>query len=1070
MKKTLLTAIFCLKLLLLQAQSEVPLTGTVLDAQTKSPLPGALVKGMNSERFALTDAQGNFRLNLPSGESMLQVSFIGYRTLELPVGSDTGSLSEPILLIQEDIDLTEVEVFSTGFEDLPKERATGSFVQVNEALLNRRISTGILDRLEDITPGLIFNRNQQGRSGDISIRGRNTVFSNASPLIIVDNFPYDGPIENINPNDVESITVLRDAAAASIWGARAGNGVIVITTKKGRTGAALHVTLMANTTVEELFDPFYLPRMSSGDFIGVERLLFDKGFYIGQEESFTQTPLTPAVETLIAQRDGMLSSGEADNILAAYGREDIRNDFRNHYYQNSLLQQYALNIRGGGNQTAHHLGLGWDDNRLRLVDNRNSRFSLNLGQQWNLLNDRLEMEIGAYWVANTQSTGTEDPQNINFYGTTPMYPYARFTDNQGRPIAVIHGYRNSFIADAAEQGLLDWRLIPLDEIGRSPQTQRQNDLRLNTRISYKIADGLKASMLYQYWENTTQTSQDFSQESYYARNMVNRFTQLTQNGTLTRPVPIGGILDSGTSASSSHNLRGQLNYEKTFGTDHSISILGGGEIKSLQSVSRSRRAYGYNVRTEIGAPVDYVSLLPQFYSSFFQSQIPFLDGNGRFADRFVSVFANGSYTYKSKYILSGSFRRDASNLVGVSTNQKGVPLWSTGASWLISEEGFYGLEFLPFMKVRATYGYNGNIDRTVTALTTAFVVTTNPFTGFPYSQISNPPNPALRWEKIAITNLALDLENRKGTLALTLEGYIKKGTDLLGNIPYPPSSGITQYKGNTATTLTRGFDLSLTHRAPIGKTLKMTNVWFHSFVNEKVTEYLIDAPIQSYLRDGAGTVNTLPVPLEGRPLFAIYSLPFLGLDPENGNPIGLLNGNPSTDYLAILSEATPESLTFHGSARPVHFGALRNDFTWNGWSLSFNIAYRLGYYYRRNSINYERLLRADGGHGDFGLRWQNPGDELTTSVPSIPENNNPNRDNFYLFSEVLVEKGDHIRWQDLRVSYTISPKDSFFKNAEIFTYANNLGIIWKASKDPLDPDFRTVRPLTTLTFGLRMEF
>jgi hypothetical protein len=154
----------------------------------------------------------------------------------------------------------------------------------------------------------------------------------------------------------------------------------------------------------------------------------------------------------------------------------------------------------------------------------------------------------------------------------------------------------------------------------------------------------------------------------------------------------------------------------------------------------------------------------------------------------------------------------------------------------------------------------------------------------------------------------------------------------------------------------------------------------------------------------------------------------------------------------------------------VHFGALRNDFTFKGWSLSFNIAYRMGYYYRRNSINYERVLRAEGGHGDFGLRWQNPGDELTTYIPSIPAGNNPNRDSFFLFSDVLVEKGDHIRWQDLRLSYSLVPKNSFFKNAEIFTYANNLGIVWKASKDPLDPDFRTVRPLTTLTLGLRMEF
>jgi TonB-linked SusC/RagA family outer membrane protein len=1048
------------------AQTGATLRGTVLDAADGTPLIGAMVAMADSSAFTLTDADGRFVLKTTPGGKSLLVRYIGYITKEVPIVS--GELE--IALEPDPLALREVEVLSTGFEELPRERATGSFVQVGEELVNRRISTGILERLEDITPGLIFNRNQQGRTGDISIRGRNTIFASASPLIIVDNFPYDGPIENINPNDVESITVLRDAAAASIWGARAGNGVIVITTKRGRIGKPTQVSLMANATVEQLYDPFYVPRISSPDFISVERLLFDRGFYRAQEESFTQTPLTPAVETMIAQRDGLIPQSEAESILGALGQVDIREGFQDHYYQNSLFQQYSLNIRGGGKQSAQQLGLGWDDNRLRLVGNRNSRFSLNLGQQWNLLGDRLELEAGAYWVANTLATGTEDPQNLNFYATTPMYPYARFTDDSGRPIAITHGYRNSFIADAEAQGLLDWRLVPLQEIGRSPESVRQNDLRLNARVSYRVAKGLRASLLYQYWENITNTSRHFTPDSYFARDMVNRFTRIGENGTLARPVPIGGILDSGVTSASSHNLRGQFNYERSWGQDHSVSLLVGGEVKSLGSTSRSRRAYGYNERTEIGAPVDYVTLFPQFYSSFFQNQIPFVDGNGRLADRFVSVFANGSYTYRSRYILSGSFRRDASNLVGVETNQKGVPLWSTGGSWLVSEEGFYGLDFLPFMRLRATYGYNGNIDRTVTAFTTAFVVTNNPFTGFPYSQISNPPNPALRWEKIAITNIGLDLENRAGTLALSLEGYVKQGTDLLGNIPVAPSSGITQFKGNTASTLTRGFDLSFTHRAKVGKELKMTNVWFHSYVNEKISRYLVDSPVQALLRDAGGTVNTLPVPLEGRPLFAIYGLPFLGLDPENGNPIGQLDGSPSTDYGAILAAATPESLTFHGSARPVHFGALRNDFSWRGWSLSFNIAYRLGYYYRRNSINYERLLRAEGGHGDFALRWQNPGDELGTTVPSIPESNNPNRDTFYLYSDVLVEKGDHIRWQDLRLSYTLSPKDSFFRTAEIFGYANNLGIIWKASSDPLDPDFRTVRPLTTLTLGLRVDF
>ncbi|MEB2778757.1 TonB-dependent receptor plug domain-containing protein, partial [Algoriphagus sp. D3-2-R+10] len=167
--------------------------------------------------------------------------------------------------------LGEVEVVSTGYQEIPRERASGSFVQLGQEMVNRRVSTNILDRLQDITPGLIFNRFNESQD-PISIRGRSTIFANTTPLVVVDNFPYDGPLENINPNDVESFTILRDAAAASIWGARAGNGVIVITTKKGKSGSAPKVSLNTNLIFTEKPDLFYSPRMDNSDFVEVERM------------------------------------------------------------------------------------------------------------------------------------------------------------------------------------------------------------------------------------------------------------------------------------------------------------------------------------------------------------------------------------------------------------------------------------------------------------------------------------------------------------------------------------------------------------------------------------------------------------------------------------------------------------------------------------------------------------------------------------------------------------------------------------------------------------------------------
>ncbi|RZS95782.1 TonB-dependent receptor plug domain-containing protein [Cecembia calidifontis] len=237
-----------------------------------------------------------------------------------------GAPKEELLLIKlrpQDLSLSEVEIVSTGYQQLPKERATESFVQVENELISRRITTNLIDRLEDITPGLRFNRTG---TDPINIRGRDTLFANNRPLVIIDNFPYDGPLENINPNDVESITVLRDAAAASIWGARAGNGVIVINTKRGGFNTPVTVSITSNISTTDRQDAFYRPLMGTQDYISIERDLFNRGFYAGTENSIVRAPLSPVIETLIDARDGRITQQQADNIIEGFSMMDVRND------------------------------------------------------------------------------------------------------------------------------------------------------------------------------------------------------------------------------------------------------------------------------------------------------------------------------------------------------------------------------------------------------------------------------------------------------------------------------------------------------------------------------------------------------------------------------------------------------------------------------------------------------------------------------------------------------------------------------------------------------------------------
>lgn len=1054
-----------------QSEEKLLLIGEVRSSGTSELLLGAVLTINGENEHALTDKDGKFQLWLLPGTHEVEVSYLGF----LPMKQEVTVPFEGefiIFLTDEGLEMEGVEVFSTGYQYIPKERATGSFAHLDREMIDRPVATDIFSRLSDVTPGLIFNRT--GPPSDaLSIRGRSSLFSSTSPLIVVDNFPYDGPIEGINPNDVESITILRDAAAASIWGVRAGNGVIVITTKKGKTDRTPQVSINTNLTVSQLPDLFYNPQMSVNDFVDMEQLLFDRGYYNSIENSPQNYPLTPVVETLVLQREGILSVQEAQNRISKFKTHDVRHDFEKYMYRPSINQQYSINVSGGAGLQNYYLSAGFDNNMESLVGQERQRFTFNGKQNLALLDDRLRIGVGLYYVKSHNNNQGLDYGELRMYTNSVLYPYARFADAAGAPLPITKDYRTGFIEKSFEAGLMDWKYFPLDEIRIGDNFRSGEDLRFNISSAYKLWEGLDAEVQYQYWSNNLHLYNHRPMDSYFARNLINQYTEISPTGQLKRNIPLGGVLNTHDTGVSSNHLRGQLRYAKSY-VNGEMNVLTGGEIKSVESESFGTRYYGYNEAIGTDIPVDYVNLFPIFNFPASGMRIPFSNSINGAIDRFISYYANGSYTYKRKYTFSGSARKDQSNLFGVDTNQKGVPLYSIGGSWSFSEEGFYPFKSaIPYMRLRTTYGYNGNIDKNLSALTTARRESSvSNISGLPMGQIVNPPNPELRWEKIEITNLGLDFATKNDRLSGYLEFYLKNGLDLIGEIPYAPSTGIIQFRGNTADTRSKGFDLFISAKV-LDKSIGWTVNTFHSHINEKVGAYELRGSILQYLSLGAGTEFFTPIPLEGRPLYAIYSFGWAGLDPTSGDPLGYLEGDPSNDYGAMLNAATPENLNFHGSARPTYFGSLRNDLKWKNFSLSMNVTYRLGYFYRRNSVYYSTVLTGQGGHADFASRWQSPGDELHTQVPSMPLMVNQNRDNLYNYSSILVEKGDHIRLQDIRLGYNLN-RTNFprlpFRQGEVYAYANNLGVLWKASNDPLDPDFRTVRALTSLAVGARFDF
>jgi TonB-linked SusC/RagA family outer membrane protein len=1055
-----------------EVNAQYLLRGRVVAKDNQVAVAGTSVALMDGKGIVLkkqqTDAGGEFNLSVAAGTYTLDIYYMGYQRQQLKI---TVPQRESLTVVLHPVatELQEVSVLSNGYQRLAKGKATGSFVQLDSAILNRRVSPDILSRLADVTPGLIFNRNRGSEENDISIRGRSTLFANDQPLIVLDNFPYEGNLNAVNPNDVESITVLKDAAAAAIWGARSGNGVIVITTRSGKYGQKNRISFNTNFTYGARPDLFYNSRMSTSDFIDMEKKLFAAGFYATAEQSDNRQALTPVVELLIAARDGTITAQHANAQIEQFRGYDIRNDFTKYIYQNSQAQQYALQLSGGSAQQKYLVSVGYDKGLSSLVGNGTNRLSLRGSNTYSFAQGKAELGTEVYFIKSNTQTNNAGTSYITT-GNTAIYPYARLVDDFGNPVNVPHDYRQGFVDAAPGKGLLDWNYNPIREIAVADNQSVYTDLRLNSRLKYRILPGLDAEVLYQYTRNSTVAKNIQGLESYYTRNLINVYTQVNADGSLWRGVPIGAIQDLTTGLATGNSIRGQLNYGRQWGSDHEVNAIGGYEIRSQESTVNTSRLYGFSPLNVTNAAVDYLTLYKSYPNIGNTSlRVPFMDQEKDYNDRFISWYANAAYTFKERYTLSASARLDRSNIFGVRTNQKGVPLYSAGLSWNVAREGFYHWDGLPLLKIRATFGYNGNVDRSLSAVTTAtYTSGTGTILGLPYASITNPPNPDLRWERVKIYNLGLDFSLRNKLLSGSVDIFQKEGIDLIGNTNMPTSSGVRTFRGNTANTSGKGIDLVLNSSIGRGELIWNPALIF-SYAVEKVKRYGVKAPASSYL--GGGEYELYP--FEGKPLASVFSYPWAGLDPATGEPRIYFRGEITKDFNKVAQQATAADLLYNGPAKPRVFGALRNTLQYKNFSLSVNISYRLGYYFQRASVQNYLVLSGVITHGDYAKRWQKPGDELVTAVPALPAVRNANQDKLYMYSSALVEKGDHVRLQDVNLGYTLNTSDKQklpFSVIRFYVYANNLGLLWAANKQGLDPDYQLLKPVKTISAGLKVDF
>lgn len=1045
----------------------------VVYVKGNEPAAGVTVVLRKANLTTTTDNRGYFRFENSVTPDSLIVQQVGYKTQRFLI-SDSSAVMEVHLLADERL-IEEVQIVNTGFYQIPKDRATGSFTVIGNKLLNRAVGGNILQRLEGIASGVQFVNAGGSKASDIRVRGLSTIHSDASPLIVIDNFPYDGDINSINPNDIDNISILKDAAAASIWGARAGNGVIVITTKQGRYGQKASLTLNSSLNIGKKPDLMYSRNRLPADIVmQIEKEKYEQGgFY---KDDARQLAFPYYVEMLIALDKGTMSPEEFNRYEGILRNTDTRDQAMNSLYQDRLSQQYAMSSMGGGDQYTYFVSGAYDRNRANIIGNSDTRLNLNMQSSYKL-SRRLELQ-SSLWYSELRNTNNgvklEDLKgNASHIG---LSPYTQLADEYGNPLGIVKDLRYPYVLNSEKNGLLDWQYRPLEDRALVDRRGAANELRANVGVNYEFLKHFKLSATYQYISGSSKNSVEYDKSSFYVRDLVNRYTQ--PNGT--QVIPYGGVYQLASPAQSvTHSGRMQLNYSQDFAEKHQIvALLGAEQRQFVQNTEPGYTLYNYDPDLLTGSNLfSYTEYYPTRPSGGRQ-RIPQPDYIKRkFIDRYVSYFTNAAYTYLGRYALSGSARWDGSNLFGVKANQKGTPLWSVGASWNIGMEEWWSQSWLQHLRLKTTYGSAGNVNKSVSAYPTINHWGMNEFSNRDVAMVTSVGNPSLKWERVNTWNIGIESKWLNNRIGLDLDYYVKSATDLIGEDILPPSTGI--YNGgsaqqsnltNYADLNTKGLDVQLSSKNLNGR-FQWNSMLLLNYVKNEVKSYKGDESLAIY-----NYYMQPAVPVVGKSRDILRAIPWFGLSSENGQPLVLIDGVYSQDYASYYTNLKRSDLKEEGVAVSPFYGSFRNTFNYKNFGIDIMFVWKSNYVFRRRSMN-------SGGeynlqyHMDYLERWQKPGDEQFTNVPSkMPIGKDVSTASIlYSSSAALISKGDHIRLQDINLTYSLSDRLSSqlaVRSIQLYGYMRNLGIVWKANKNKIDPDYveaEFVAP-PTFAFGVKVNF
>ena len=1078
-KKLLLCAI---ALIGFTVSAQVKVTGVVLEAGTNEPLIGATVSVKGTSIATATDLDGKFTLNAPSGKSKVVVTYVGMKPFEF-----NASSKETTITLESSSEVLK-EVVVTGMQKVDKRLFTGATTSISAEKAKLDGVADISRALEGKAAGVSV-QNVSGTFGTapkIRVRGATSIYGTSKPLWVVDGVILEDNVEvsaddlssgnaetliasaisGLNADDIESFQILKDGSATSIYGARAMAGVIVVTTKQGKTGhTSINYTGEFTMRLKPSYSNFNIS--NSQEQMGIYKEMEQKGWLeFASLASSSSSGVYGTMYKLIRSYEnggfGLANTTAAKN--AYLQQAEFRNtDWFDLLFNTNITQNHSVSISGGTDKGRFYTSLsvmnddGWykSSDVQRYTFNANASYDLSKTLRIKLLtSDSFRKQTAPGTLS--QSVDVVNGSVSRDFDINP-YSYALNTSRTTDPNATLtRNYADFNIFNELENNYID--------VGVT-------DLKFQAELNWRPIQGLEFNVVGFYRNNRSSQNhyiKDKSNQAMAYRAGVDPedatirsanpylYTDPDEPNSLPQTVlPKGGIMYHRLYTMSHYNIRATAQYNKTFNRIHIASLMAGTEFNSVERHNEKYDAWG--ICYDMGN-------IPFIDWKLFKQQNE--ENYNYFSDswgytRNEAYFATGSYSYAGRYIVNGTIRYEGSNRMGKSRQSRWLPTWNVSGAWNAHEESWFTNPVVSHAKLRVSYSLTADAPSSISNAEAVY----NPYKPWrPVTDaneiglaLSNLGNEELTYEKKHEFDLGVDLGFIGNRINLNFDWYKRNNFDLIGRVNTTGVGGEIMKYANVASMASHGVEFTLSTRNIETKDFTWNTDLTFSYAKNKITSLLSRSRVID-LVPGTG------FPLEGYPVRAIFSIPFMGLN-EEGLPTFINeNGELTVTDINFQEYEKLGHLKYEGPVDPTITGGFGNNFSYKGFHLNVFMTYSFGNKLRLDPVFSSYYTDVTSMPKEFKNRWVNPGDENTTTIPVIASKRQYKTYqhlsyayNAYNYSTERIADGGFIRLKEISLTYDI-PKKAIAKlrlnNASVKFQATNIWLIYADKKlNGQDPEF-----------------